>query len=223
MREASSLVLAARLQAEGARVRAYDPVAEEAARPLMPGVEFSERALDARRTAPTRSCSSPSGRSSRELDWDDVAERHGGHARDRRAQRARPRARAAAGFTYEGIGRGQMPEHAGADPGRRRGHAAAAADLDGPQAGAAAGRPAVHHLHARLAAAATASTTSSCRAASWPPACATCSATARRSACACATSRSRGRSAPAGRSSSPSRCSTSASWCSTATSSPTST
>ena len=29
MREASSLVLAARLQADGAHVRAYDPVAEE--------------------------------------------------------------------------------------------------------------------------------------------------------------------------------------------------
>jgi UDPglucose 6-dehydrogenase len=47
MREASSLVLAARLQADGARVRAYDPVAEEEARKLMSGVEFADSALDA--------------------------------------------------------------------------------------------------------------------------------------------------------------------------------
>jgi UDPglucose 6-dehydrogenase len=44
MREASSLVLAARLQAAGARVRAYDPVAEEQARKLISGVEFKPSA-----------------------------------------------------------------------------------------------------------------------------------------------------------------------------------
>ena len=42
MREASSLVLAARLQADGARVRAFDPVAESEARKLMPGIEFAD-------------------------------------------------------------------------------------------------------------------------------------------------------------------------------------
>src|SRR3954454_13172201 len=47
MREASSLVLSARLLAEGARVRGYDPVAEERARELMPGVQFAASALDA--------------------------------------------------------------------------------------------------------------------------------------------------------------------------------
>jgi UDPglucose 6-dehydrogenase len=47
MREASSLVLAARLQADGATVRAYDPVAEEEARRLMPGVDFAPSALEA--------------------------------------------------------------------------------------------------------------------------------------------------------------------------------
>ena len=56
MREASSLVLAARLQADGAQVRAYDPVAEEEARKLMTGVEFADSALT-RSRAPTRSCS----------------------------------------------------------------------------------------------------------------------------------------------------------------------
>jgi UDPglucose 6-dehydrogenase len=47
MREASSLVLAARLQAAGARVRAYDPVAEEQARKLIAGVDFKSTAEEA--------------------------------------------------------------------------------------------------------------------------------------------------------------------------------
>jgi UDPglucose 6-dehydrogenase len=47
MREASSLVLAARLQGEGAEVVAYDPVAADAARGLLPGVEFCDSALEA--------------------------------------------------------------------------------------------------------------------------------------------------------------------------------
>jgi UDPglucose 6-dehydrogenase len=47
MREASSLVLSARLQAAGARVRAYDPVAEAEARKLIQGVEFRASAADA--------------------------------------------------------------------------------------------------------------------------------------------------------------------------------
>jgi UDPglucose 6-dehydrogenase len=47
MREASSLVLSARLQAAGARVRVYDPVAEAEARKLIRGVEFMDSAEDA--------------------------------------------------------------------------------------------------------------------------------------------------------------------------------
>ena len=47
MREASSLVLAARLQADGAKVSAYDPVAEDAARTMMVGVQFADSALEA--------------------------------------------------------------------------------------------------------------------------------------------------------------------------------
>jgi UDPglucose 6-dehydrogenase len=47
MREASSLVLAARLEGEGAEVVAYDPVAAEAARGLLGEVEFRDSALDA--------------------------------------------------------------------------------------------------------------------------------------------------------------------------------
>jgi UDPglucose 6-dehydrogenase len=47
MREASSLVLSSRLQGAGARVRAYDPVAEEEARKLIRGVEFAPSAPEA--------------------------------------------------------------------------------------------------------------------------------------------------------------------------------
>jgi UDPglucose 6-dehydrogenase len=47
MREASSVVLAARLQAEGAFVRAYDPIAEGPARELLTDVEMSDTAMDA--------------------------------------------------------------------------------------------------------------------------------------------------------------------------------
>jgi UDPglucose 6-dehydrogenase len=46
MREASSLVLSARLQAAGARVRAYDPVAEDEARKLIRGVDFKPSAAE---------------------------------------------------------------------------------------------------------------------------------------------------------------------------------
>jgi len=45
MREASSLVLSARLQAAGARVRVYDPVAEEQARKLIRGAQFRDSAM----------------------------------------------------------------------------------------------------------------------------------------------------------------------------------
>jgi UDPglucose 6-dehydrogenase len=46
MREASSLVLSARLQAAGARVRAYDPVAEEEARKLIRGIDLRDSAAE---------------------------------------------------------------------------------------------------------------------------------------------------------------------------------
>src|SRR5689334_3214729 len=47
MRDASSLVLAARLNADGATVTAYDPVAETEARALISGVEFADSPLGA--------------------------------------------------------------------------------------------------------------------------------------------------------------------------------
>ncbi|MEA2126421.1 MAG: UDPglucose 6-dehydrogenase [Solirubrobacteraceae bacterium] len=47
MREASSLVLSARLLADGALISVYDPVAEEEARKLIAGVDFAPSALEA--------------------------------------------------------------------------------------------------------------------------------------------------------------------------------
>jgi UDPglucose 6-dehydrogenase len=51
MREASSLVLAARLLAEGAVVRGWDPVAIDEARPLLKGVELFDDMIEALRGA----------------------------------------------------------------------------------------------------------------------------------------------------------------------------
>jgi UDPglucose 6-dehydrogenase len=47
MREAASLVLSARLQAAGADVSGYDPVAESSARNMIKGVEFADDPLEA--------------------------------------------------------------------------------------------------------------------------------------------------------------------------------
>ena len=47
VREATSLVLAGRLQSEGARVRVYDPVASERAAEMLAGAEIRDSALDA--------------------------------------------------------------------------------------------------------------------------------------------------------------------------------
>src|SRR6516162_2014357 len=47
MREASSLVLSARLNADGAAVAAYDPVAEDQARQLVSGIDFAASPLEA--------------------------------------------------------------------------------------------------------------------------------------------------------------------------------
>jgi UDPglucose 6-dehydrogenase len=104
MREASSLVLAARLQADGARVAAYDPVAEEEARKLMVGVEFAGSALDAARGADAVIVVTewPEFTS---LDWQEVAERMSGRLVIDGRNFIDPEAVASAGFAYEGIGR----------------------------------------------------------------------------------------------------------------------
>ncbi len=103
MREASSLVLAARLQGEGAEVVAYDPVAGERAVELLPTVEMAASALDALEGADAAVLVT---------EWPEFAELDLAEAARRMA---RPlvvdgrnfldaEALRAAGFEYEGIG-----------------------------------------------------------------------------------------------------------------------
>ena len=110
VREAASLVLASRLVAEGARVVAWDPVALESARPLLPAtVELRADALDAVEGADAAVVVT---------EWDEIAEL----PLDELRRRMRtplivdgrnlldPAAVRAAGFVYEGTGRrGDVP------------------------------------------------------------------------------------------------------------------
>jgi len=104
MREASSLVLAARLQADGATVRAYDPVARDEARKLMVGVEFAESALDAVDGADAAVIVTEWPEFSA-LDWKVVAERMVGRLVVDGRNCIDPAAASAAGLLYEGVGR----------------------------------------------------------------------------------------------------------------------
>src|SRR4051794_35132019 len=107
MREASSLVLSARLQADGANVRVYDPVAEEEARELIRGVHFASDALDAV-TGADAVVLVTEWDEFRELDWSEVAARMGGTLVLDGRNALDAGAIAAAGLTYEGIGRGTL-------------------------------------------------------------------------------------------------------------------
>jgi UDPglucose 6-dehydrogenase len=104
MREAASLVLAARLLAEGASVRAHDPVALEAARPRLRGVALCERPEQALEGADAAVLVTE-WREIVELDWPALRPLmrtplmvDGRNALDPEAMRA-------AGYVYEGIGR----------------------------------------------------------------------------------------------------------------------
>ncbi|MGZ4183558.1 MAG: UDP-glucose dehydrogenase family protein [Solirubrobacteraceae bacterium] len=104
MREASSLVLAARLQADGARVRAYDPIAEDEARKLMFGVEFADSALGA--LAGADACIIVTEWPEfAELDWAAAADAMNGRVVIDGRNFADTKAVLASGFAYEGIGR----------------------------------------------------------------------------------------------------------------------
>jgi UDPglucose 6-dehydrogenase len=104
MREASSLVLAARLAADGATVRAYDPVAEEQARKLMVGVQFADSALEALEGADAAVLVTEWPEFA-ELDWREVGERMRGRLLVDGRDFLDPEAVQAAGFAYECIGR----------------------------------------------------------------------------------------------------------------------
>jgi UDPglucose 6-dehydrogenase len=108
MREASSLVLAARLQADGAKVQAYDPVAEEEARKLMVGVQFAEGALDALRGADACVIVTEWAEFA-ELDWTQAAREMSGTLVVDGRNCLDPAEVKAAGLTYEGVGRATGP------------------------------------------------------------------------------------------------------------------
>ncbi len=104
MREASSLVLAARLQADGARVRAYDPVAEAEARKLMVGVEFADSALGALEGADACIIVTEWPEFA-DLDWVRAANAMRGRVVIDGRNFLNREAVRASGFAYEGIGR----------------------------------------------------------------------------------------------------------------------
>jgi UDPglucose 6-dehydrogenase len=104
MREASSLVLAARLQGEGAEVVGYDPVAAERAAGLLGSVEMATSAMEALEGADAAVLVTE-WREFAELDWTAAGEKmtralivDGRNFLD-------PEKLIGAGFEYEGIGR----------------------------------------------------------------------------------------------------------------------
>jgi UDPglucose 6-dehydrogenase len=116
MREASSLVLASRLEGEGARVRGYDPVAGEHAKQLLPRVQLCASAEEALEGADAAVIVT---------EWPEFAQLDWSALRDRMAQPVvvdgrnflDPKAMRDAGFAYEGIGLAtgdSLPEEAAA-------------------------------------------------------------------------------------------------------------
>ncbi|MBI5309686.1 MAG: UDP-glucose/GDP-mannose dehydrogenase family protein [Actinobacteria bacterium] len=104
MREASSLVLSARLAGEGAEVTAYDPVAAERAGELLPGVEICDDPLTALSGADAAVVVTEWPQF-KELDWNAVRDAmktplviDGRNVLDAETLTA-------AGFAYEGVGR----------------------------------------------------------------------------------------------------------------------
>ena len=104
MREASSLVLSARLQGEGARVVAYDPVAEERARELLEGVEFAGSAEEALEGADAAILVTEWAEFA-DLDWSALAGRMATPLLVDGRNFLDPARLRDAGFAYEGIGR----------------------------------------------------------------------------------------------------------------------
>jgi UDPglucose 6-dehydrogenase len=117
VREATSLVLAARLQSEGANVRVYDPIASERARELLGGARVADSALDALAGADAAVLVTE-WPEFRELDW----------AHEVKERMRRPivvdgrnfldaELLASAGYTVEGIGRSAERLSASGEPG----------------------------------------------------------------------------------------------------------
>jgi UDPglucose 6-dehydrogenase len=106
MREASSLVLAARLQGEGAEVVAYDPVASERAGELLSSVELAGSAMEALEGADAAVLVTEWGEFA-ELDWGEAAGRMARALLVDGRNFLAPDALRKAGFEYEGIGKKQ--------------------------------------------------------------------------------------------------------------------
>jgi UDPglucose 6-dehydrogenase len=104
MRGASSLVLAARLLAEGVEVSTYDPVAEHEARELMPDLSYRDSPLAAVEDADATVLVTE-WKQFLELDWNEVAAAMKGDLVVDGRNALDPDAIRAAGLVYEGIGR----------------------------------------------------------------------------------------------------------------------
>ncbi|MET0730627.1 MAG: UDP-glucose/GDP-mannose dehydrogenase family protein [Solirubrobacterales bacterium] len=105
MREASSLVLSARLQGEGATVVAYDPVAEGPAGAMLPSVELSVSAAGAL-TGADAAILVTEWPEFAELDWEELAGLMSNPLIVDGRNFLDPERLRGAGFSYEGIGRG---------------------------------------------------------------------------------------------------------------------
>jgi UDPglucose 6-dehydrogenase len=104
MREASSLVLAARLAGEGAKVVAYDPVAQGRAAELLPDVEMAGSAVAALEGADAAVLVTEWPEFA-EIDWSDVAQRMANPLLVDGRNFMDPKTVRDAGITYEAIGR----------------------------------------------------------------------------------------------------------------------
>jgi UDPglucose 6-dehydrogenase len=104
MREASSLVLAARLEGEGARVVAFDPVAQERAAELLPSVEMAGSAMDALEGVDAAVLVTEWPEFT-ELDWGEVAKRMANPLLIDGRNFLDPEVVRDAGITYAAIGR----------------------------------------------------------------------------------------------------------------------
>jgi UDPglucose 6-dehydrogenase len=104
MREASSLVLSARLRGEGAEVVAFDPVAMDNARDLLPGVEMKDTALEALEDSDAAVLVTE-WPEFREIDWAGAAKRMNRPLIIDGRNFLDAELLAAAGFVCEGIGR----------------------------------------------------------------------------------------------------------------------
>jgi UDPglucose 6-dehydrogenase len=112
MREASSLVLASRLEGEGAKVVAFDPVAATAASALLPSVEMAGSALDALDGADAAVLVTEWPEFAK-LDWAQVAQRMANPLLVDGRNFLDPQPVRAAGITYEAIGRPSIPDRSG--------------------------------------------------------------------------------------------------------------